>query len=268
MPTYFIAPLLNASSVNWAATSTFSCLSSTEPISDGNINDPDMFGRILVLNSSGNLQFLDFYDFNISNLEYYANFASFPVTGELQVLYLDNATSEFYRWNGSSYTAVCSNYAPKASPTLTGTTTIAALTTTGTTNLKGAISGNSAAGDVGEVMESTQSGTSLTTETAKTICTVNLTAGRWLLSGGSSATGSSLTGYQVVITSTLNGVGTNVYDRIVEGYTDTAQTWRGAAATSQYVSVSSTTSWYLNATAVFASGTATAYGKLTAVRIA
>jgi len=45
--------------------------------------------------------------FNITtnNVENYANLASFPATGEENVLYLDNATNQLYFWNGSSYAA-------------------------------------------------------------------------------------------------------------------------------------------------------------------
>ena len=48
--------------------------------------------------------------FNITtnNVENYANLASFPVSGEENVLYLDNATSQIYFWNGLSYSASAS----------------------------------------------------------------------------------------------------------------------------------------------------------------
>lgn len=38
-----------------------------------------------------------------SEFEQYANYASFPVTGEADKIYLDQATNKFYIWNGSAY---------------------------------------------------------------------------------------------------------------------------------------------------------------------
>ena len=49
--------------------------------------------------------------FNITtnNVENYANLASFPATGQENVLYLDNSTSQLYSWNGLSYASASSS---------------------------------------------------------------------------------------------------------------------------------------------------------------
>ncbi len=42
----------------------------------------------------------------IQNIEQYANFAAFPVVGESNILYIDEATSAAYYWDGAAYSSV------------------------------------------------------------------------------------------------------------------------------------------------------------------
>lgn len=53
-------------------------------------------------------KFNPFNSFNIitQNVETYANLASFPPTGESNVLYIDEATNISYYWTGAAYTAI------------------------------------------------------------------------------------------------------------------------------------------------------------------
>ena len=42
----------------------------------------------------------------VQNIEQYANLAAFPATGESNILYIDEALSAAYFWNGAAYSSV------------------------------------------------------------------------------------------------------------------------------------------------------------------
>lgn len=134
---------------------------------------------------------------------------------------------------------------------------------------------NAAAGVVGEVFTSTlaiASATSLTTLTAKTITSITLTAGRWLIFGvvGVTTGGNALLDQFVgEINTTTNALGADESNRFVH-YPDVAI---GGAFTPigtvppRYVTISGTTTYYLIARVRFTQSTAAGYGRITAVRI-
>lgn len=97
--------------------------------------------KLLYINSSGDMEWVSFDNLNISNLESYADSASFPVTGESAVLYFAQDTKLWYRWTGSVYENAFTQYLAKSDDTATslrleGTTSLAGnITVSGTRDI-------------------------------------------------------------------------------------------------------------------------------------
>lgn len=129
---------------------------------------------------------------------------------------------------------------------------------------------NASAGNVGEVIESTLasgSATSLTTSTAKTVTSISLTAGDWDVWGNIWVTpAGSLTRLRIDLSATDNTIVTAPNGGGSNQSSNAGGT--GAAISinaTRRVSVASTTTYYLVASADFSS-TATAYGYIGARR--
>lgn len=156
--------------------------------------------------------------------------------------------------------------------------TSTSITNNVTTQVGGTLTGSRntapSAGFLGEEIRATLaigSATSLATGTAKTVTSISLTAGVWsvsaigtFISGGATAS----TSFGVSISPTNNTMGANTGDD--SGYfnvnlTNFAPT---ISVPSYRVTISSTTKYYLVVVSSFSVSTMTAYGRISAVRVA
>lgn len=137
------------------------------------------------------------------------------------------------------------------------------------------LAGNAAAGFVGEVVSAlvaVGSPVSMTTNTAMNVTSISLTAGDWDVEGSANFinTGSTLTGSPNV----QCGINTTTATIPVDGSECssgllgvTLTNTDGIAVPRKRINVSTTTTVYLCAKAVFTVGTFTAYGSLTGRRV-
>ena len=132
----------------------------------------------------------------------------------------------------------------------------------------------SPAGYIGEVLSTNtaSTGTSLTTGVPANINSLTLSAGNWLITGTVAvdlAGTTTLTGAFGAITTTSATLGTRAVNYSQINSANTVITGGGLdiVCPAQYVSLSGSTTYYLNAQAIFGISTANAYGKIQAVRI-
>jgi len=168
---------------------------------------------------------------------------------------------------------VATSYAPLASPTFTGTVNTAALTSTGnftpsqTNGIVGTTTNNNAnAGSVGEFVSATASSISLPTNTPTNITSMSLTAGDWDVSASIGFTTGTTnltlaTGGTSTTSATFGSIGTvfQYAGPALNGYTNGIPVNR--------LSLSSTTTVYCVASAVFSSGSVTGSCLLRARRV-
>jgi hypothetical protein len=127
-----------------------------------------------------------------------------------------------------------------------------------------------AAGDVGQLLEDIDNNVSLTTATATNISSISLTAGNWLIFGGVLFTGTGTTQATELWASINTVTATNVFTQgqcvRLRGstYTDPLL---GFPLGPLPVSLSGTTTYYLNAQANFTVSTLTCSGKIYAIRL-
>jgi hypothetical protein len=137
---------------------------------------------------------------------------------------------------------------------------------------QGVVGSSPATGALGEVLSAnvpSGSAVSLTTATPANITSLSLTPGTWMVSGLISFV-ASLTASQIFsgINATSATFTTNVIDYSSQsGFTAQAGTATNLATPIQYITLTTTTTYYLNALANFVAGTCTAYGKMQAVRV-
>lgn len=127
---------------------------------------------------------------------------------------------------------------------------------------------NPAAGYRGEVISGAvlnASAISLTTATAANITSISLTAGNWLVVGIGVMQGSVNVTQSLAWISTTSATLPDVSLRA--GISNAASSFFGYSCRPQVFNFSSTTTVYLEGYAVFASGSATACGQITAIRI-
>lgn len=145
------------------------------------------------------------------------------------------------------------------------------------TGLVGITSGSSkSAGYVGEVIQASVasgSAVSLTTATVTEITHIDLTSGLWMISANPTFLGTAITGTELqAFYSTASSTSTAGQDTYNTSYSDpfsATTTGRATASISGYIlNLSGNGSIYLKAKATFTIGTCTAYGGITAVRIA
>lgn len=145
------------------------------------------------------------------------------------------------------------------------------------TGLVGITSGSSkSAGYVGEVIQASVasgSAVSLTTATVTEITHIDLTSGLWMISANPTFLGTGITGTELqAFYSTASSTSTAGQDTYNTSYSDpfsATTTGRATASISGYIlNLSGNGSIYLKAKATFTIGTCTAYGGITAVRIA
>lgn len=114
---------------------------------------------------------------------------------------------------------------------------------------------------------------SLTTSTAKTITSVSLTAGDWMIYSSSCLTGGATTvlSYWLtgISTSTDTAASVDIYPGYIypASYVPFATSRFCMPVTTSHVLINSTTSYFLTAFANFTTSTLSAYGTITAVRI-
>jgi len=131
---------------------------------------------------------------------------------------------------------------------------------------------NATAGNVGEYVSSTVAGgsaVSLTTGVAANVTSISLTAGDWDISGIIMYTGSAsaFTNYNISISPTSATQGTLGDTRINVAFTGTtAASDTGLSIPLVRVSLASTTTYYLVASAGYGAGTLSAYGRISARR--
>jgi hypothetical protein len=127
-----------------------------------------------------------------------------------------------------------------------------------------------AAGFLGEVITSTVlngSATSLVTNTAKTVTSINLTSGTWCISACLGLAGTTQTQNVISISTTNNTIGGNFgADSFSTPISASAASDASLSIPSFFVSISTTTTYYLIARSTF-TGTASAYGNIRAVRV-
>lgn len=169
------------------------------------------------------------------------------------------------------------NYAPLASPTFTGTASVAALNASGlitpssTVGIKGtAASDNAQAGSVGEYVTSSGSSVPITTNVAANIASISLTAGDWDVTGlvlfkPSSAT----TGQLQAGVSTASAT----YDATVGRYATVQYSSAAISGNSTFIlpttrySLAATTTVYMVASSLFSGGTMSVDGIIRARRV-
>jgi len=132
-----------------------------------------------------------------------------------------------------------------------------------------------AAGKIGEIITATLtsgSAVSLVTATAKTVTSIDLTAGQWQINGtviivsASSTTTTLIAGAINTTTNVLPALSSNGYAVAQMATVTGSATWSLATGTLD-VNVPSTTTYYLIAQSNFGVSTTTAYGKITARRV-
>jgi hypothetical protein len=130
--------------------------------------------------------------------------------------------------------------------------------------------GTTAAGNVGEYTEDVDNSVSLTTATPTNISSISLAAGNWLIFGGVLFTGTGTTQATELFASINTVTATNTFTQgqcvRLRGttYTDPLL---GFPLGPLPVSLSGTTTYYLNAQATFTVSTLTCSGKLYAIRL-
>ena len=124
-----------------------------------------------------------------------------------------------------------------------------------------------ATGKVGEIVTATASSLSLTASaTTRNLTSISLTAGEWLVFGTVQLYNSSgITGGFGAITTPSAGNPGFPYITRVNSISASAKI--DMAITNQKISLTATTSIYVTAQATYSSGTATASGSITAIRI-
>lgn len=128
------------------------------------------------------------------------------------------------------------------------------------------------AGNVGQITSSliaTGSATSLTTATAKNVTSISLTAGDWDVEGNVNfnLTGATMTASSAGISATSATLPTDGTE-VASGVVTTALTAvNGISLPRKRISIASTTTIYLVASATFTLGTEAAYGAITARRV-
>jgi hypothetical protein len=133
---------------------------------------------------------------------------------------------------------------------------------------------SAAAGYIGEVITSSVaigSATSLTTATAKTITSISLTPGDWMVSGNIGFIAASGTLPTILTASVSSTDNTQATSPNGGGFTQFQLSFSAASTnvlplTPTRINITSTTTYYLVATATFTVSTLTAYGSITARR--
>lgn len=143
---------------------------------------------------------------------------------------------------------------------------------TGGVNIKGTGTNNSAAaGYVGELISSivsSASPVSLSTGTSKTVTSISLTAGDWDVYGmiGTTSGAGTLTTVLVGSISSINNTRETDVNETVNYTVSSASSTPGLTTPYVRLSLSTTTTYYLIATAVFSVSTLNAFGKIQARR--
>jgi hypothetical protein len=193
---------------------------------------------------------------------------------------LCNAAGFALAWQTASGFQCNSGYAMTASPTFTGTVTVANLTATGpitpsqTAGIVGTTTNNNAnAGSVGEYISAavgSGSAVSLTTATPTNITSISLTAGDWDVWGATayivSAAATQLEGAVNTTSATIPGIATGFGQSNLTVNTAILTNNTLSLAPSR-ISLSATTTVYLVAQSTFATGTVSAYGFIGARRV-
>jgi hypothetical protein len=176
--------------------------------------------------------------------------------------------------NGITVTNAASGSSPIIAASGTGTNISLTLQGKGTSGvpIKGVTDASSAnAGYVGEIITSnvTVPTTGLTTNQVLNITSVSLTAGDWILYGYigiSGANTTTITEYEGGIHTANTGLPTIRHQAYGGGQTFSNLGTLGFATPTIHVTISSTTSYYLNAEATFLTSTAGAGGNIIAIR--
>jgi len=145
---------------------------------------------------------------------------------------------------------------------------------TGSNNITGEIGGASpSSGNIGEVVDSTLasgSAVSLTNNTSKTVTSITLTAGNWMIYGVinfAAAAGTTVTAIDASISPTTNttlAAGTTGRQELQSTFATAAAQQLATGPT--YVSINSGATYYLVGYSLFGVSTMTAYGEITAIR--
>jgi hypothetical protein len=162
-------------------------------------------------------------------------------------------------------------YANLAQEGTVGTISATTITGKGTVGIN---SGNApTTGYIGEILSATLplgSATSLTTSTPKQVISLSITAGTWMVFGTIGFTASvAATFFAAGVNPTTATFSLSTIDyNQVPITTSLANSEYDLNTPIQIITLSSTTTYFLNAEALFATGTCTAHGKVQAIRIA
>lgn len=182
------------------------------------------------------------------------------------------AAGAFTSLTAASLTLASINNTPigNTTPSTGAFTTLSAtgsITPSQTAGIVGTTTNNSAAaGSVGEYIQANASGVGLTSNTTANVTSISLTAGDWDLGGGISIIGSvanitDATGGANTTSATFGGFGT-FFELTAAAFTNASQ-----AIPRQRILISTTTTVFLVARAIFLTGTVAASGLIHARRV-